>query len=104
MDSTKITVGQKHDQGKPDFHLLHNGFPRVFWVMAEVLSFGAQKYSANSWQQVPNGRERYQAAAGRHQAQRFMGTQKDEESSLDHEAHELVSRLMAYELKLRGEE
>jgi hypothetical protein len=103
-EGCKVDSDGKNDQGKPNLHLLHSGFPRVLWALAEVLSFGAEKYSANGWQKVPNGRERYQAAAGRHQAQRFMGTEKDDESGLWHEAHELTSRLMAFELFLKEKE
>jgi len=34
--------------------------------LAEVYTYGCQKYSEKSWQSVPNGRTRYEAAIFRH--------------------------------------
>ena len=95
----KPTKGVKYDEGKPRVELLFDGMPLALLEVAKVLTFGAEKYSAGGWVDVPNGRSRYLGAEGRH---RLAGDGKDGESGLDHEAHKLCSALFAYELKLRG--
>jgi len=93
--------GKKNDQGKPRAALPIQQFPLALIEIARVLEFGARKYGEGNWREVENGMARYEDAAARHQLARFSGELKDSESSLDHEAHELCNRLMAFELKLR---
>lgn len=74
----------KFDGGKPRMDLLP---PDALLAVAEVLTFGAQKYEANSWKQVEGGKERYEAALLRHWAAFKLGETNDPESGLNHWAH-----------------
>jgi hypothetical protein len=51
------------DAGKPRWTLLPSGSLRQ--VLA-VFEYGARKYEARSWRQVPDGRERYTESLLRH--------------------------------------
>jgi hypothetical protein len=76
--------GKKYDGGKADFTLL------PLWALApvvRVLEMGARKYARDSWQNVPDGKRRYTAAALRHLAAVTAGDQHDHESKLHHVAH-----------------
>jgi hypothetical protein len=53
----------------------------------EVLEFGANKYSANGWQGVDDGYNRYFDALYRHLYAAQRGEKLDEESGLPHLAH-----------------
>ena len=76
--------GLKKDHGKDRWDLLP-------WEEVEeivkVLTFGANKYADNNWQKVPQGRERYFAAAMRHLVAWRRGEERDPESGLKHLAH-----------------
>lgn len=76
--------GMKYDQGKPRMWLL----PFIsLYEIAKVLTFGAKKYAAHSWQTVPNGEERYTNALLRHLVSINEGEIYDEESGLLHWSH-----------------
>lgn len=76
--------GQKHDQAKPRFSLIpHN----ALWQVVAVLEFGAKKYGAGNWRNVPNAKERYFNACHRHLNAWWMGEKVDNESGLPHLAH-----------------
>jgi len=77
-DSVEITLtpkpqgkaaGLKYDGGKASWSLLMRGCGRALRAVVGVLDFGAQKYAADSWQQVENARERYKDALYRHMHQ-----------------------------------
>jgi len=55
--------------------------------VVEVYDFGAQKYAPNSWQNLPDGYQRYKAALLRHLTAYEKGETKDEESGLHPLAH-----------------
>ncbi len=92
--------GMKFDAGKPRVGLLFDGMPRALGAVADVLTFGAQKYAAHSWKTVPNGSERYQDAQYRHQLARHRGEEHDPETRLLHRAHEVCNALFLLELEL----
>lgn len=70
----------KHDAGKLRMELIP---PQVLEALAEVLTFGAKKYGANTWRTVDP--ERYVGAGGRHYtAWRMDPHSVDEESGLSH--------------------
>lgn len=76
--------GMKYDTGKPRMWLL----PFVsLYEIAKVLTFGANKYAAHSWQTVPNGEERHTNALLRHLTAIQEGEVRDEESGLLHWSH-----------------
>lgn len=58
--------GLKFDGGKASWSLLMRGCAKALRAVVGVLDFGAKKYSADSWQQVENARERYKDALYRH--------------------------------------
>lgn len=55
--------------------------------LVKVYSFGAEKYSENSWQNLPNFWERYKAAMLRHLCALEKGELIDSESGLPHTSH-----------------
>lgn len=57
--------GAKVDAGKPMAGILGD-FGLAMMSVAEVGTFGANKYSRGGWQSVPNGIERYTDAMWRH--------------------------------------
>ena len=86
--------GRKDDAEKPDYSLLPwRGLDEV----VRVLTFGARKYSRDNWKSVPDGRNRYFAAALRHMSAWGRGEERDGESSLHHLAHATVSLLYIIE-------
>lgn len=97
---TKSDQEFKADGGKSNPLLLEQGFPFALERVNATLDYGAIKYEAHSWRNVPNGIERYDAAARRHRRARDKGEKNDHESYLNHRAHEIVCLLMAYELEI----
>lgn len=92
--------GAKLDAGKTRVHLMLSGFSRAIHKVAEVTTYGANKYTPNGWASVQDGIFRYKDAAGRHQLKEYI-EEIDKESGLDHEAQVIWNLLAAYELKLR---
>jgi hypothetical protein len=93
----------KADAGKPNPTLLEKGMPRALAVVQATLDYGNLKYEAHSWQHVPNGMERYDAAARRHRNLRDQGEHNDEESCLDHLAHEIINNLFLLEMRIAND-
>lgn len=94
-------AGLKFDSGKPRASLLFRGMPLALGRVIDVLTFGAKKYSAHSWQQVENGLERYEDAKLRHMLKDATGEELDPETGIEHLAHEACNILFLLELKLR---
>lgn len=59
-------TGAKYDAGKTRYSLLLGGCPLAIEGVAQVLTVGAVKYTDHSWQNVPNGIDRYFSAFMRH--------------------------------------
>ncbi|BAS69545.1 gp174 [Pectobacterium phage PPWS1] len=100
--STGSTGGMKYDGGKPRMDLLLTGCPQALTQVAEILTFGAQKYAAHSWQTVPQGSERYLAALLRHLTAHAGGEDKDPESGMSHLAHAACNAMFILELEARN--
>lgn len=62
-------------------------------AVVKVISHGAAKYGDSNWQHVPDGPERYFAAAMRHITAWRNGEEYDPESGLPHLAHAVCSTL-----------
>ena len=77
-------TGLKHDRGKLRYDLVP---PAALKNVAEVLTFGASKYSDNNWKNVYPFESRYIAAAIRHIEAYRQGEILDDESGLPHLAH-----------------
>lgn len=93
--------GAKLDAGKVRVDLVMSGFPLALLAVAEVATYGANKYSEHGWRQVPDGVKRYTAAKDRH---RLLGAIEahDPESNLLHAAHEAWNALAVLQLMLEA--
>lgn len=85
---SKQEIGLKYDKGKLRYALIP---PVATKAMAEVLTFGAEKYAPNSWQNVPNASERYLDALLRHIEAYRDGEHLDQESNLHHLKHAITN-------------
>lgn len=94
--------GVKHDASKPDTSLLLD-FSRALIAVAEISSYGAEKYTRGGWKDVPNGITRYSAAMIRH----LLSEQTedlDSDSGLSHAAMVAWNAIARLDLILREEE
>lgn len=102
-DPAKIGTGAiKYDGGKP---CVWRGvvayFPRALKAVAEISTFGAQKYAWAGWEKVDDGVERYSDAMARHFLYESMGEEVDPDSGLLHAAHAAWGAMARLELILR---
>jgi hypothetical protein len=104
-----IQPGQafKEDDGKPNWYLLMSakGCASALAGVVRVLSFavrakdkGGKGYIEHSWREVPNGKERYEAALYRHLSKVHLGELVDDESGESHWAHIATNALFLAEL------
>lgn len=94
--------GAKLDAGKPQASLLID-FGRALLAVAEVGSYGANKYTVKGWIKVPDGQRRYTDAMLRHLLKENMES-TDNESGLLHASHCAWNSLARLELLLRENE
>ncbi|CUH74602.1 hypothetical protein AXI70_gp27 [Cronobacter phage Dev-CD-23823] len=94
-----VGKGLKFDGDKPRMDLLVDGCPNALENVASVLTFGAKKYEAHSWQHVPSGETRYKAALLRHLTAYAKGEAVDPESGMSHLAHVACNALFILELE-----
>ena len=87
MTNSQQEKGMKFDSGKLLYSLIP---PETSKALAEVLTFGAQKYAPNNWQLVEDGETRYLDALMRHLEAFRAGETHDPESNLHHLAHALT--------------
>ena len=80
--------GKKFDYGKLRWDLLPI---KEVEEVVEILTFGAEKYGPNNWQNVE--RHRYIAAAFRHFCAWIKGEKLDKESGKHHLAHMICNIL-----------
>ena len=80
--------GKKYDYGKVRMDLVPLD---VVENIGKVLTYGAQKYSDNSWQNLPDFWKRYKAALLRHLTAIDKGELIDPESGLPHIDHVLCN-------------
>lgn len=86
-------LGAKFDGGKLLFSLLTRSLAGPVRVVVAVLTYGANKYAAESWQLVPDARRRYEDALDRHLSQWRLGEDFDDESGLHHLGHAACNAL-----------
>ena len=86
--------GRKYDGGKLEYGLVP---PLALKSLAEVLTFGAQKYDRDNWQKVPDSKRRYFDAMQRHTWAWKEGEIFDPESGLHHLAHAMCCLMFLYE-------
>lgn len=88
MDAGKVMAGVIAD------------FGLALLAVSEVGTHGVKKYSRGGWEQVPDGRQRYEDAMWRHLLKEKTEL-FDMDSGLLHEAHTAWCALARLELKLR---
>lgn len=93
-----MSAATKHDQEKPRAELLPSA---PLLAIAEVLTFGAQKYAAHNWRQGFD-QSRLIGAAYRHLMAYNDGEDEDPESGLPHLAHLGCCVLFMLEQHLKG--
>jgi hypothetical protein len=86
--------GLKYDNAKPDFSLLS---PIAIARLAQVLTFGAEKYESHNWRKGI-GESRLLAAALRHIMSYMGGEENDPQSGLPHTAHAMCCLMFIVEL------
>lgn len=91
--------GAKLDQGKPRAALVLQDFGPALLRVADVGTFGANKYTPHGWVSVLDGEERYLDAAMRH----MLKQGNDVESGIDHLAHAAWNVLAALTLRIQSE-
>lgn len=96
--------GAKLDYGKPRFGLVIGEFARALTEVTKVGTYGANKYTDNGWQEVPNGIQRYEDALLRHWAKEKIGEETDSDTGLLHAAHAAWNALARLDLLLREKE
>lgn len=84
--STQKPEGMKFDTNKLQYRLIP---PETTKALAEVLTYGAQKYAPDNWKYVAP--DRYMDALFRHLEAYRSGEEKDPESGLHHLAHVLTN-------------
>ena len=92
--------GKKYDGAKIRMDLLPF---EALEAVAEVLTFGAEKYADNNWQTIENGERRHLAALLRHLAARERGEMTDRESKLLHAAHVATNALFILWFEIQKE-
>ncbi len=88
----------KFDAGKPRYSLVPS---KALEGVAKVLTFGANKYSANSWQLVEDT-DRYIDALLRHIEAVRQGETHDSDSGLQHMAHVATNAMFLFEFIEKG--
>lgn len=83
-----LSEGRKFDHGKLRYGLIP---PETLEELAGVLTYGANKYAPNNWQNVEPFKERYTDALYRHIEAWRAGESVDEESGLSHLAHAMCN-------------
>ena len=84
VDTLRPSGGLKYDQGKLRYDLVP---PHAIKAIADVLTYGADKYAPNSWQTVSDGETRYTAAMMRHFEAYREGEELDPETGKSHLSH-----------------
>ena len=98
---TNNKVGLKFDTGKLRYSLIP---PVATEALAEILTYGAEKYAPNNWQLVSNPEERYTDALLRHLESYRAGEKIDPESGFSHLKHAItnIAFLLHFE-KIKGQ-
>ena len=95
--------GAKFDAGKVRPSLIINDMPLALLAVAEVGTYGANKYSDGGWQEVDDGIRRYTDAMDRHRIKEGISLY-DYDSGLMHAAQVAWNALARLELMLREQD
>lgn len=86
MSNKDVIIGMKEKEGKLRFELIP---PEMKLALAEVLTYGANKYADNNWKYVPI--QEYIGAMERHINKWELGEEINAESGLHHLKHALTN-------------
>ena len=92
-EKTNINDNLKYDDGKTQMGLVFTGLSKPLLEIGKVLTYGAKKYKAHSWQNLKDAEERYTDALYRHLNAFHQGENTDQESGLLHLAHAATNLL-----------
>ena len=95
---SKSGEGIKHDSDKLRMDLLP---PEAIFAIAEVLTYGANKYKERNWEKGID-RNRIIAAALRHIFKYMLGESQDSESGISHLKHALTNLVFLVTYEVRG--
>ena len=95
--------GAKLDAGKPRVALVMRDFAHALWEVARVGTYGAEKYCASGWMDVPDGINRYDDAMMRHKLKDWMGEKMDTDLPVEHLAQVAWNALATLERRIREE-
>ena len=95
----ELSEGMKFDNGKLLYSLIP---PETLKALAEVLTYGAQKYAPNNWIKVENGDIRYMDALFRHLEAFRSGETHDPESGYHHLSHCLCNIMFLHYLSTKA--
>lgn len=95
--------GAKLDAGKTRVWLMVSGFPRALEEVSKVTTEGAKKYTPYGWKDVPEGKERYMDAFGRHMLELAKGEVLDKDTQCYHKAQMVWNLMASLELELTDE-
>lgn len=98
-DKTFNNKDVKLDKGKLRVDLVE---PEFIEDVADVLTYGAEKYADNSWQDIPNAVDRYYAATMRHLLAWRKGEQVDKESGKSALAHAATNLMFLLHFEREG--
>lgn len=101
-DAKQDGLGQKYDSGKILAACLFEYFPDALMSVAEVATYGANKYVRNGWRDVPDKETRYADAFFRHILKDYMGEEFDDESGLRHKAHAAWNALALLQMEIEN--
>lgn len=93
-------AGKKHDAGKLRYDLVPVDAEAM---VVQVLTFGAEKYGAENWRDVPDAHRRYYAAARRHLEAHRAGHVVDDESHQHHLAHAICCLVFMLQMDIERE-
>ena len=100
MVQPMLPTGVKYDGGKARMGIVP---PFALESVAQVLTFGAQKYAVDNWKYVPDAKARYIDAAGRHINTHCKGEFLDSDSNLPHLAHAICCLMFILDRELELE-
>lgn len=92
--------GAKDDSGKNRVGLMVEGFAAALLEVAEITTYGAQKYTDHGWRLVPDAKNRYSDALYRHLLEHARGKALDAESGRLHLAHAAWNLLALLQMEL----
>lgn len=88
MTEHLTTIAESKKNDRKDHKLRWELLPLpLLEEIVKIYTMGAEKYGENTWQNLPNGYERYKAALFRHIVAYEKGETTDKESNLLHLAH-----------------